>query len=356
MRKNNVAVAMSGGIDSSVVAFLLQKKHQVFGITMYLGSFHKQAVSRAKTICQRLKISHYVINLEKEFQKEIINPFISEYYHSRTPNPCILCNQKIKFGHLLEAAQELGADYLATGHYARLRREIRNPKSEILNMAKYKNRDQSYFLYRLSQKQLKKIIFPLGNMSKKQVQKIAQQNNLYFKNQKESREICFIPDNDYRKFLENDSLSRYKEGLIKDLKGDVLGQHKGLSFYTIGQRKGLVSGSKSPLYVVQIDKKKNTIVLGPEKSLYQKQLIVKNITWIDKQFLIEIKNGSIKAKDITVKIRYRHKPAKISKIILDEVGHGQVKIEFKKAQRAITPGQSVVIYKGEQVLGGGIIK
>jgi len=350
--KKRVAVAMSGGIDSSVAAFLLQKKYQVFGITMFLGSFHKQAVERAKTICNRLKISHHVIDLEQEFQKEIINPFVSEYCQARTPNPCILCNQRIKFGHLLKVAQDLGADYLATGHYARIR-EINN--QYILKKAKYKKRNQSYFLYRLSQAQLKKIIFPLGNMSKAQVEKIALQNNLYFQNQKESREICFIPDNDYRKFLENNSFSCYKQGPIKDLKGNVLGKHNGLPFYTIGQRKGLVSGSKSPLYVVKIDKKENTIVLGPEKSLYKKQLVAKNIIWSNNQLPAEIKNGLIKNKDITVKIRYRHKPAQISKIILDEVRPHQVKIEFKKAQRAITPGQSMVIYKGEQVLGGGII-
>ena len=343
---------MSGGIDSSVAAFLLQKKHQVFGITMYLGFFHKQAVSRAKTICQRLKIPHHVINLEKEFQKEIINPFIKEYCQARTPNPCILCNQRIKFGHLLKAAQGLGADYLATGHYARIQR---TNNQYILKKAKYKNRDQSYFLYRLSQKQLKKIIFPLGNMSKVQIRKISLQNNLYFKDQKESREICFIPDNDYRRFLKNNSTLCCRKGYFKDLKGNVLGEHQGSAFYTIGQRKGLISGSKSPLYVVQMNAKENTIILGHEKSLYQKQLIVKNITWIDKQFPIEIKNGSIKAKDITIKIRYRHKPAKISKIILDEVRLHQVKIEFKKAQRAITPGQSIVVYRNEEVLGGGII-
>jgi len=348
---------MSGGIDSSVAAFLLQKKYQVFGITMYLGPFHKQAVERAKIICQRLKISHHVIDLQKEFQKEIINPFIKEYCESQTPNPCIWCNKKIKFGYLLKAAQNLGADYLATGHYARITREylISNSKflKFILKKAKYKNRDQSYFLYRLSQKQLKKIIFPLGNMSKAEVEKIAIQNNLYFKDKKESREICFIPDNDYRKFLEN-NCSCCKEGIIKDLKGNVLGKHKGLPFYTIGQRKGLISGSKSPLYVIQIDKKRNTIILGPEKSLYKKQLLAKNITWIKTTTRSDL--AHIKAKDITVKIRYRHKPAKISKIILTLVRPVQVKIEFKKAQRAITPGQSMVIYKGEQVLGGGIIK
>ena len=351
MKKNNVAVAMSGGIDSSVAAFLLQKKYQVFGITMFLDSFHKQAVERAKTICNRLKIPHHVIDLEKEFQKEIINPFVKEYCQARTPNPCILCNQRIKFGHLLKVAQDLGADYLATGHYARIQKIN---SQYILKKAKYKKRNQSYFLYRLSQKQLKKIIFPLGNMSKVQVEKIAIQNNLYFQNQKESREICFIPDNDYRKFLENNN-SHHKEGIIQDLQGNVLGKHKGLPFYTIGQRKGLISCSKSPLYVIKIDKKENTIVLGPEKSLYKKQLVAKNITWNNNQFPEEIKNGLIKVKDISVKIRYRHKPAKISKIILTQVGPGQVKIEFKKAQRAITPGQSVVIYNGEQVLGGGII-
>ncbi len=191
-------------------------------------------------------------------------------------------------------------------------------------------------------------------MSKVQVRKIALQNNLYFKDQKESREICFVPDDNYRKFLENNS-SCFKQGYIKDLKGNVLGKHKGLPFYTIGQRKGLVSGSKFPLYVVKISKKENTIILGPEKNLYKKQLIAKNITWTNSQFPVEIKDGIIKHRDITVKIRYRHKPVKISKITLTYVRPRRIEIELKKVQRAITPGQSIVVYKGEQVLGGGII-
>jgi len=278
---------------------------------------------------------------------------------------------------LLEAAQELGADYLATGHYARLRREIRNPKSEILNMAKYKNRDQSYFLYRLSQKQLKKIIFPLGNMSKKQVQKIAQQNNLYFKNQKESREICFIPDNDYRKFLENDSLSRYKEGLIKDLKGDVLGQHKGLSFYTIGQRHlGVQSNNTKSLFVVEKRFETNELVVGYDDDplLFKGEIEVEDVNWIAGQ-----------APDMPLKcgVRLRHRQelqsaqvdAPIRRAGKSTSTKGGYVIRFEKEQRAVASGQFCVFYsprdevlrgkkgslqgeaqRAKTCLGGGVIK
>jgi tRNA-specific 2-thiouridylase len=352
--QKKIAVAMSGGVDSSVAAFLLKEKNgtqNVFGLTMRAGAFHQLAVERARIICQKLGLSHHVFDLEKIFQKKIIKPFWEEYNQARTPNPCVWCNQKIKFGVLLKTAQKLGANYLATGHYAR-RRKING--QYILEKALSRQKDQSYFLYRLNQEQLSSLIFPLGLYSKNKVKEIAQNNNLCFKNQKESQDICFIPDNNYRKFLKNNSSPQ--PGFIKDLKGNILGKHQGLPFYTIGQRKGLVSGSQHPLYVVQINKEENTIILGPEKSLYEKQLIVENITWINNQFPIEIKNGSIKTKDITVKIRYQHRPARISKIFLNEVRPHQVKIEFKKAQRAITPGQSAVIYRGEQVLGGGIIK
>jgi len=362
-------VAMSDGVDSSVAAFLLQKEYQVFGITMFLGSFNKQAVKNAKILCQKLKIPHYTIDLQEQFKKQIIQPFCREYSQAKTPNPCVWCNPKIKFGLLFKKARQLKADYLATGHYARLRRETLNPKSQILNKsqisnfkfqticklqkAKDKTRDQSYFLYRLNQKQLKYLIFPLGELTKNRVKQIARENNLVAADKPESREICFIPDNDYRKFLKKNFVKimrphdsyEIKKGPIKDLQGRTIGEHQGLPFYTIGQRKGLVKGQKKPVYVIRIDKTKNTLIIGQEKDLYQKQLIVKDLNWIQRE----------KPKiigEVSVKIRYQHKPAK-GKITF--INQNKIKIEFKKAQRAVALGQSAVIYDREEVLGGGVI-
>jgi len=367
--KKAVAVAMSDGVDSSVAAFLLQKEYQVFGITMFLGSFNKQAVKNAKILCQKLKIPHYTIDLQEQFKKQIIQPFCREYSQAKTPNPCVWCNPKIKFGLLFKKARQLKADYLATGHYARLRRETLNPKSQILNKsqisnfkfqticklqkAKDKTRDQSYFLYRLNQKQLKYLIFPLGELTKNRVKQIARENNLVAADKPESREICFIPDNDYRKFLKKNFVKimrphdsyEIKKGPIKDLQGRTIGEHQGLPFYTIGQRKGLVKGQKKPVYVIRIDKTKNTLIIGQEKDLYQKQLIVKDLNWIQRE----------KPKiigEVSVKIRYQHKPAK-GKITF--INQNKIKIEFKKAQRAVALGQSAVIYDREEVLGGGVI-
>ena len=358
-----VAIAMSGGIDSAVAAFLLQGKYQIFGLTMFLGSFGKSAIKNAKIICQRLKIPHYVVNLEKEFKREIIKPFTKEYANGRTPNPCIWCNEKIKFGLLLKKAEKLGANFLATGHYARITREISNFKFQISNKsqitnsknrtiykllkAKDKAKDQSYFLYRLKQSQLKKIIFPLGDLTKEEVKKIAVKNKLLIKEQKESHEICFIPDNDYRKFLKNNLRRKTKKGVIKNLRGKIIGEHQGLPFYTVGQRKGLIRGQKRPFYVVKMDNGNNTLTVGGEKDLYQKEFTVGRINWLDGK---EIKNK----KKITVKIRYCHPDILVD--FLKWQQNGKLDVKLKKPQKAVTPGQSAVFYNKDEVLGGGVIE
>ncbi|MDD5173157.1 MAG: tRNA 2-thiouridine(34) synthase MnmA [Patescibacteria group bacterium] len=366
MKKNNnkmVAIAMSGGIDSAVAAFLLQGKYQIFGLTMFSGSFGKSAIKNAKIICQRLKIPHYVVNLEKEFKREIIKPFAKEYANGRTPNPCIWCNEKIKFGLLLKKAEKLGANFLATGHYARITREISNFKFQISNKsqitnsknrtiykllkAKDKAKDQSYFLYRLKQSQLKKIIFPLGDLTKEEVKKIAVKNKLLIKEQKESHEICFIPDNDYRKFLKNNLRRKTKKGVIKNLRGKIIGEHQGLPFYTVGQRKGLIKGQKRPFYVVKMDNGNNTLTVGGEKDLYQKEFTVGRINWLDGK---EIKNK----KKITVKIRYCHPDILVD--FLKWQQNGKLDVKLKKPQKAVTPGQSAVFYNKDEVLGGGVIE
>jgi len=366
-RKNKessiVAVAMSGGVDSSVAAFLLLKKYQVFGLTMLLGDFERQAVRDAKIICRRLRIPHYTVNLKNEFKKRIIQPFCREYLNGKTPNPCVWCNEKIKFGLLLKRARKLGADYLATGHYARVTREFSIPNSQfskfVLKKAKDETRDQSYFLYRLKQNQLKRIIFPLGDLTKNEVKRIAAKNNLAIKGQKESREICFIPDNDYRNFLRKffkksavkDSrlcdFCGIKNGPIKDLQSCILGEHRGLPFYTVGQRKGLLSGLNRPFYVIKIDKKNNALIVGREKDLYKKYFSIKDINWLNREKIK--KDGKI-----TVKIRYQH-PDVLVKFSERILSAKELKAEFKRAQRAVTPGQSAVFYAGEEVLGGGII-
>ncbi len=364
MVKNNkkikVAVALSGGIDSAMAAFLLKKKYEVVAVTMRHGCFAQTAVEKAGAIAEKMKIKHYIFDLEKEFKKEIIEPFCQEYLKGQTPNPCVWCNEKIKFGILLKKAEELGADYLATGHYARLRlrQKISKSKSQNPNLkivyqllkAKDKTRDQSYFLSRLNQDQLSKIIFPLGKLKKKKIIKIAQKNNLGLENQKESREICFIPANNYAKFLKNNFPQSFFSGPIKDIKGNILGTHQGLPFYTIGQRKGLIKGQLNPVYVVKIDIQNNILIVGEEKDLYSKNLIAGKIHWINKEAenIFRIK-GKIKVK---AKIRFGHSPAP-AKIyfstqdsLKQENNQEKIKVEFKKPQRAITPGQWAVFYSG----------
>ncbi len=371
-----VAVAMSGGVDSSVAIFLLLKKgYNVFGLTMRLGEFSEPAIQNAKGVCRKLEVKHYVVDFEKEFKKRIINPFCRSYFQGVTPNPCVWCNEKIKFGLLLRAAGKLGADYLATGHYARLRREIPNSKCQVPNKfkiinsknqtiyrllkAKDKTRDQSYFLYRLKQSQLRKIIFPLGNLTKNEVKKIAMENGLIVGKQRESREICFVPDNNYQSFLKKCDSRKLKPGPIKDLRGNVLGEHRGLALYTIGQRKGLVGGRGKPFYVVKIDKKNNAVIVGQEKilpsrrnfwseGLFQRRFIVKNINLLNKR---KIKKGG----KIMVKVRSQH-PGVLARISGWIFSTKELKIKFKIPQRALAPGQSAVFYSGNEVLGGGIIK
>ena len=353
INKQKIAVAMSGGVDSSVAALLLAKKgYQVIGLTMYLGSFSKASVQRARKVCQKLGIAHYRVNLAEDFARKIIKPFCSEYFSGRTPNPCIRCNETVKFGLLMAASRELGASWLASGHYVRLRQtkiKNTNKKNKIiyhLLKAKDKTRDQSYFLCRLNQRQLKYLVFPLGDLTKSQVQQIARKNNLPLSGRPESREICFIPKNDYREFLRKTCLEKSKPGQILDRKGKILGKHQGIAFYTIGQRKRLRISGPSPLYVIKIDKRKNAIIVAPEKDLYQKELEARNVNWISgDQPELPLK--------IKAQIRYRHKA---SASIVNRCFKSKVySLKFKVAQRAITPGQSVVFYKGNKVLGGGII-
>ncbi|MDD5491060.1 MAG: tRNA 2-thiouridine(34) synthase MnmA [bacterium] len=356
LRKIRVAVAMSGGVDSSVAAALLQKQgYEVIGLTMQLWPRETiadgetsccgiGAIEDAKRVAAKLGIPHYVINCRALFEQKVIRDFCRSYKNGQTPNPCIRCNQLVKFEYLLRQARKLGATYLATGHYAKIKY---NRKSRVYNLVKAKDprKDQSYFLYTLTQDQLKHILFPLGNHTKTEVRALAQKSGLPTAYRPESQEICFIPDNDYRRFLKEKIGSTIKKGLITDVTGKKLGTHQGLPFYTIGQRKGLGIAAAHPLYVKAINKKKNVLVVAPGREIYQKRLTA------DKIILTPLKKFTAPIK-VKAKIRSAHKEAQC---IIAPLGKDKLKVEFSTGQWAITPGQAIVFYKGNIILGGGKI-
>jgi len=347
--RQKVFCAMSGGIDSSVAAALLKKAgFDVIGVFIKFWSQSKylsEAERRAQLVAKSLNIPFYVFNFEKEFKKKVVDYFLREYKKGLTPNPCVVCNKEIKFGFFLRKALSLGADFIATGHYARIKRNLKknlNREKFKLLMAKDKSKDQSYFLWQLNQKQLKYILFPIGNYTKEEVKKMAKKFKLPVLENFESQELCFIQ-------TINDFLKKYlkpKKGKIVDLQGDFLGWHEGVFFYTIGQRKG-IGLPGGPYYVLDKNLKRNLLVVTKnEKDLYKKELRAKNVNWISG----EIPELPIKVK---AKIRYRHNLALAE--VSQESRDKKYLVSFKKAQKAITPGQSVVFYKNEEVLGGGII-
>jgi len=349
---------MSGGVDSSVAAALLKRAgFGVIGVFMELADLpsFKERGKSVKKVAQTLKIPLLSLDCKKEFKKEIIDYFLNEQKAGQTPNPCVICNKKIKLGLLLKKARSLGVDYLATGHYVRkLETENRKQKIEYkLLIGKDKQKDQSYFLWMLNQIQLKKILFPVGNYTKKEVREMAKKFKLPVLNLSESQEICFIPKT-VNEFLAKKL--KLKPGKIITKEGKIIGQHQGLWFYTIGQRRGIrLSGG--PLYVLDKDFKKNNLVVTKnKKDLYKKELSAKNINWISgKEPKLPLK--------IKAKIRYRHQPALAT--ITRFPGSKVYSLKFKVPQRAITPGQSVVFYspnpvlkktsRGQEILGGGII-
>ncbi|HZK21796.1 MAG TPA: tRNA 2-thiouridine(34) synthase MnmA [Oscillospiraceae bacterium] len=345
---SRAVIAMSGGVDSTVAAHLIiQKGFDCIGATMrLLGESKTDCLSNeyndARTAAARLGIAHDIINFSDDFERKVIGNFIDSYERGETPNPCIECNRYMKFGALLEYTKALSYDYLVTGHYAKIKNE---GGRYYLMKAADPEKDQSYFLYFLTQKQLKHIMLPLGELSKNEVRKIAKAEGFTNAKKKESQDICFVPNGDYAKFIETVSGKAYPHGNFMDKNGSILGKHKGLIRYTIGQRKGLGLALPKPLYVCEKKAAENAVILGENEDLYKKTLRVKNLNFIPF-------DNPPKVFEAKVKVRYRQKeqPAFIS-----IENDGTAKVEFLQAQRAITPGQTAVFYDGDMVLGGGVI-
>lgn len=356
VENKKVMIGMSGGVDSSVAAFLLQKESlEVIGATMKLYNNEDidfvsektccslDDVLDAKSVCARLGIRHYTLNMTDDFKKEVIERFISAYQNGFTPNPCIDCNRYMKFSKMLHKAQELDIDYVATGHYARIEKQ---GDRYILKKAVDLSKDQSYVLYSLTQEQLKVTKFPLGNYTKQQVREIAEENGFVNARKHESQDICFVPDGDYSKFIEYYTGKTYPCGDFVDMNGKRLGEHKGIIRYTIGQRRGLGLALPASMYVVEKDVDNNKVILGFNDDLFKKEVNVKNISFTACE-------GLDKPERLCAKIRYNQKEQPATVTQTDE---NHFTIVFDEPQRAITKGQAAVLYDGDTVVGGGTIE
>jgi tRNA-specific 2-thiouridylase len=355
-RKMRVVVGMSGGVDSSAAAaLLLERGYEVVGITLKLWPQDcvaraedkccgPQAVMDARAVCHKLGIPYYLMDEAGAFQKQVIAYFAEEYKAGRTPNPCVLCNEKIKFGALLDRARQLGAERVATGHFARLEKTA-DGRRTLLKKGRDPRKDQSYFLFSLRQNQLERALFPLGEMTKRDTREIARDCQLKTADKEESMEICFVPDNDYGKFLAAAKLAQPHGGDIVDLQGRILGRHDGVEFFTIGQRKGLGLSSPKPLYVIELDAARNRVVVGDDSALDREKFEVERCNWI-------AFDEPPEEMRVSAKIRYNHPGTEAT---LRPLPGGGASVALHQPQRAITPGQACVFYDGDVVVGGGWI-
>ncbi|KIH76650.1 tRNA (5-methylaminomethyl-2-thiouridylate)-methyltransferase [Geoalkalibacter ferrihydriticus] len=356
--KKRIVVAMSGGVDSSVAAALLKEQgHEVIGMTMQIWDYSKFTAQNGETfgsccslddvydarrVAQALDIPFYVVNFEKQFQQEVIDDFCDAYFSGRTPNPCVLCNQVLKFDLLLRRARELEADFLATGHYAVIEQDGQG--GQVLRKGQDESKDQSYFLFTLTQEQMARVRFPLGSMSKDEVRGHAARFDLPVAEKAESQDICFVPDGDYVRFLEEERGAGRMDGEIVHVSGKVLGRHRGTYRYTVGQRRGLGIAWPEPLFVVGIDAEKHQVVVGEKVFLERGTLIVERCNWH-----IPVPPQPLRA---ACRIRYRHQEVPA---VITPLADGRAEVHFDESQLGVTPGQAAVFYDEDRVLGGGWI-
>ena len=363
-----IAVAMSGGVDSSAVAALLRSEGRpLVGLTMQLWNQRRLAgqpgmpeevegrccslsdVYDARRVAETLGIPYYVVNHEERFERDVVRPFVQEYLSGRTPVPCSLCNNHIKFDQLLVTARQIGAECVATGHYARVEFDAGCGRW-LLKRAVDRSRDQSYFLFGLTQEQLSRTRFPLGEMRKEEVRELARRHRLGLAEKPDSQEICFVPGGDYKRFIDA-YLAEQGEALpeaagdLVTTSGEVLGEHAGVQKFTVGQRKGLGVATGTPLYVLQIHSDSRRVVVGGDQELYSRTLLARDLNWISVEALTE-------PMRVQAKIRHRHEPAAAT---VEPAGEGEARVTFDQPQRAITPGQAAVFYDGDLVVGGGWI-
>lgn len=356
MKKEKVVVGMSGGVDSSVAAYLLKEQgYEVIGVTMQIwqdeetpaisengGCCGLSAVDDARRVANHLDIPYYVMNFKNEFQKYVIEDFAEEYYKGRTPNPCIRCNRYVKWESLLKRSLDIGADYIATGHYAGIAK-LKNGRYTLKKAPSSK--DQTYALYNLTQEQLAHTLMPVGTYTKEEIRKIAESIQLPVAHKPDSQDICFVPDGDYKKFLESYTGSKLPAGNFVDTHGNVIGTHTGIANYTVGQRKGLNLSMGQPVYVIEIRPEANEVVIGTNEDIFSSKLTAEHVSFMS----ISELNDELK---VDAKIRYNHQGAPCT---IRMVGKEQIECVFEQPQRAITPGQAVVFYDQDYVVGGGLI-
>ncbi|HZI47952.1 MAG TPA: tRNA 2-thiouridine(34) synthase MnmA [Pyrinomonadaceae bacterium] len=364
-----IAVAMSGGVDSSAAAAILKEQgHELLGFTMQLWNQRRgisvdengeplpsrccslDDVYDARRVAEELGFPFYVLNLEKEFEQDVVQPFVNSYLNGETPIPCVACNSRLKFASLDKLANSLGCEKVATGHYARVEFDDATNRYRLLR-GRDPNKDQSYFLWELTQDQLSRAMFPLGEMSKPDAREAARRNDLAVAEKKESQEICFVPDGDYAGFIDRYLAAEQQpdrlpsDGEIVTSDGTVIGKHGGIHRYTVGQRRGIGISNSRPLYVLGVDAEKNRVVVGADDELLTNEFTAAGVNWI----ALENPSEPVRAE---VRVRYRHTAASAT---ITPLPNNRIRVEFDDAQRAITPGQATVFYRGDEVLGGGWI-